>query len=46
MEAQTVEVLRLTEAGSARAGLYGIAEHCSSIAFPDLIVSVAELFAD
>lgn len=43
--ADTVEVLRLTAAGPERVAVYGVREAVRSAVFPDLTVSVAEVFA-
>lgn len=45
-EAETVEVLRLSPAGDETVAVYSNRQTLQSIAFPDLVVSVAEIFAD
>jgi Uma2 family endonuclease len=42
---QTVEVLRLTSAGTETVATYGQGQSVQSISFPDLAVPVAEVFA-
>ncbi len=44
--AQTVERLQLTKASSESAGVFGIGEFISSLEFPDLMVAIADVFAE
>ena len=45
MDLQTVEVLRLTQEGEEPVAVYAEGETAHSLAFPDLAVPVADIFA-
>lgn len=46
MNTQTVEVLRMTAEGPLTVGTYHIGETVVTLTFPDIRISVADVFAD
>jgi len=46
LETQTVEVLRLTTEGAQSGTTYVLGETAASLTFPDLSISIADVFAE